>query len=90
MLSRFDLCRDVAEFAVFSLAIRAGALTTSAPPAPAKGAVTTPAEPDSPAPVVPAGAPAPRSRLWLGVGIAVVALALVGVISALIALLLLR
>ncbi len=32
MLSRFELCRDVAEFAVFSLAIRAGAL--SDPPAP--------------------------------------------------------
>jgi hypothetical protein len=36
MLSRFDLCRDVAEFAVFSLAIRAGALRDSAPPPPAE------------------------------------------------------
>ncbi len=35
MLSRFDLCRDVAEFAVFSLAIRAGALREGAPAAPA-------------------------------------------------------
>lgn len=34
MLSRFDLCRDIAEFAVFSLAIRAGALRDGAPPRP--------------------------------------------------------
>jgi len=52
MLSRFDLCRDVAEFAVFSLAIRAGALSEGAPPPPK--AATPAAEPKrAAAPVAP-------------------------------------
>jgi hypothetical protein len=59
MLSKFELCRDVAEFAVFSLAIRAGALTVGAPAAPAAPAPVAPlseAAPDTaevPAPTAP-------------------------------------
>ncbi len=62
MLSRFDLCRDVAEFAVFSLAIRAGALTEGAPPPPAaKPSAPAPrAEPASPAQPAPQ-APSPTA-----------------------------
>ena len=55
MLSRFELCRDVAEFAVFSLAIRAGALSRDAPVVPAPNAATPSASPSN-------GAPAPRTR----------------------------
>ncbi len=55
MLSRFDLCRDVAEFAVFSLAIRAGALSDGAPPPPkAEPAPRPTAQPEAVA------APTPR------------------------------
>ena len=64
MLSRFDLCRDVAEFAVFSLAIRSGALKDGAPQPPK---AHTPSRPEpaaaaAPAPTTaPAPAPAPAT-----------------------------
>jgi hypothetical protein len=66
MLSRFDLCRDVAEFAVFSLAIRAGALREGAPPPPASEAPLPtgerPAPPTDELPAAPdATAPKPAS-----------------------------
>jgi hypothetical protein len=76
MLSRFDLCRDVAEFAVFSLSIRAGALRRVE-------------QPVQPAPAVPAAAPQASSAraggrgLLLGIGVViVVVLALAAVATA--------
>ncbi|MFH1463170.1 MAG: hypothetical protein ABIO70_02180 [Pseudomonadota bacterium] len=95
MLSRFDLCRDVAEFAVFSLAIRAGALSVSAParpPAPAPSAafgVAGSAAPSTPA-AERAPAPSGSSKLPLAIGIGVVVLLLLGVLGALAVLLLMR
>jgi hypothetical protein len=65
MLSRFDLCRDVAEFAVFSLAIRAGALRDGAPaPARAKPTAVTSAapEPSDLAAPKPEASPTPAPR----------------------------
>ncbi len=58
MLSRFDLCRDVAEFAVFSLSIRAGALQRGAPARPSQAAPASKAA-VAPGPDAPAQAPAP-------------------------------
>ncbi len=60
MLSRFELCRDVAEFAVFSLAMRSGALH-DAPPPDRAAPVAAPSAPQEPAPsAAPARAqPAP-------------------------------
>ncbi len=68
MLSRFELCRDVAEFAVFSLAIRAGALTTGAPPVKATKPAAAPAPvaaPATPGQAAPAATPAKQGRSLL-------------------------
>jgi len=92
MLSRFDLCRDVAEFAVFSLAIRAGALTEGAPPPPkaaaepaAVAAPTVPAASPAPEqPVTPAGAK-PAAAIKSAIGPALIIGGVVAVVALLLA-----
>ena len=86
MLSRFDLCRDVAEFAVFSLAIRAGALSAGAPPPP--GPATPAVSAPTPAPVAtPRPTASPSSAAKAPAGRSMVPMLIVGAVLVVVVLL---
>lgn len=82
MLNRYDLCRDVAEFSAFSLALRGNALKALAeapPPAPEPPApVEEPPVPEAPTPGL---TPMARRAILAGMGLIILVLVIVLVIK---------
>ncbi len=79
LLSNMALCKDIAEFGVFALALRAGAFKAGASPAPARTAAPSASSPAAKAPAAAAGG---GSKLPLLVGVGIVGiLALVALVA---------
>jgi hypothetical protein len=78
MLTDLDLCKDIAEFAHFSIALRGGIPEQAEAPAPAP---TPAAEEPAPAETAPPAAKRPPTGLWIGVAVIVVLLGLGGLVT---------